>query len=93
MKWLFMNFGFVHFLILSRWIFYNTKHKSLKIGETLAPQVNEDIIVVSEAEHTCMISRGIEKFGSSTATVAVLGQFSSGLSARTKFLESIQKTD
>ena len=49
--------------------------------------------MVSEAEHTCMISRGIEKFGSSTATVAVLGQFSSGLSARTKFLESIQKTD
>ncbi|KAG2301383.1 hypothetical protein Bca4012_059639 [Brassica carinata] len=63
-----------------------------QIAETLSPQVNGDIIVVAEAEHTCMISRGIEKFGSSTATVAVLGRFSSDLSARTKFLESIQKT-
>nr|VDD26645.1 unnamed protein product [Brassica oleracea] len=64
-----------------------------QIAETLSPQVSGDIIVVAEAEHTCMISRGIEKFGSSTATVAVLGRFSSDLSARTKFLESIQKTD
>ncbi|KAJ0245491.1 GTP cyclohydrolase I domain-containing protein [Hirschfeldia incana] len=54
-----------------------------QIAETLSPQVNGDIIVVAEAEHTCMISRGIEKFGSSTATVAVLGRFSSDLSART----------
>ena len=64
-----------------------------QIAETLSPQVSGDIIVVAEAEHTCMISRGIEKFGSSTATVAVLGRFSSDLSVRTKFLESIQKTD
>ncbi|CAF2144111.1 hypothetical protein HID58_007411 [Brassica napus] len=64
-----------------------------QIAETLSPQVNGDVIVVAEAEHTCMISRGIEKFGSSTATVAVLGRFSSDLSARTKFLESIQKTE
>ncbi|KAF8077029.1 hypothetical protein N665_1068s0008 [Sinapis alba] len=63
-----------------------------QIAETLSPQVNGDIIVVAEAEHTCMISRGIEKFGSSTATVAVLGRFSCDLSARTKFLERIQKT-
>ncbi|KAJ4888081.1 GTP cyclohydrolase 1 [Raphanus sativus] len=63
-----------------------------QIAETFSPQVNGDIIVVVEAEHTCMISRGIEKFGSSTATVAVLGRFSSDLSARTKFLEGIQKT-
>ncbi|CAH8362717.1 unnamed protein product [Eruca vesicaria subsp. sativa] len=63
-----------------------------QIAETLSPQVHGDVIVVAEAAHTCMISRGIEKFGSSTATVAVLGRFSSDLSARTKFLESIQKT-
>ncbi|KAL0738327.1 hypothetical protein Bca4012_014537 [Brassica carinata] len=56
-------------------------------------KVNGDVIVVAEVEHTCMISRGIEKFGSSTATVAVLGRFSSDISARSKFLESIQKTD
>uniref|UniRef100_A0A1J3G765 GTP cyclohydrolase 1 n=1 Tax=Noccaea caerulescens TaxID=107243 RepID=A0A1J3G765_NOCCA len=64
-----------------------------QIAETLSPQVGSDIIVVAEAEHTCMISRGIEKFGSSTATIAVLGRFSSDLSARSKFLESIQKTE
>ncbi|CAA7058902.1 unnamed protein product [Microthlaspi erraticum] len=63
-----------------------------QIAETLSPQVGGDIIVVAEAEHTCMISRGIEKFGSSTATIAVLGRFSSDLSARSKFLESIHKT-
>ncbi|KAF3537419.1 hypothetical protein F2Q69_00024728, partial [Brassica cretica] len=44
----------------------------LMIEQQNTAQVNGDIIVVSEAEHTCMISRGIEKFGSSTATVAVL---------------------
>ncbi|KAG2272654.1 hypothetical protein Bca4012_085722 [Brassica carinata] len=45
-----------------------------QIAETLSPLVGGDVIVVAEAGHTCMISRGIEKFGSSTATIAVLGQ-------------------
>ncbi|KAL0369429.1 UNVERIFIED_CONTAM: GTP cyclohydrolase 1 [Sesamum angustifolium] len=49
----------------------------------------EDVMVVVEANHTCMISRGIEKFGSSTATVAVLGRFSTDPTARAKFLQII----
>jgi len=60
-----------------------------QIAETICPLVGGNVIVVVEASHTCMISRGIEKFGSNTATIAVLGHFSTNLAARTKFLESI----
>ncbi|KAJ6338966.1 hypothetical protein OIU76_008434 [Salix suchowensis] len=48
-----------------------------------------DVMVVVEANHNCMISRGIEKFGSSTATIAVLGLFSSDPAARAMFLQNI----
>uniref|UniRef100_A0A1J3GBU4 GTP cyclohydrolase 1 n=1 Tax=Noccaea caerulescens TaxID=107243 RepID=A0A1J3GBU4_NOCCA len=63
-----------------------------QIAETLSPLVGGDVIVVAEAGHTCMISRGIEKFGSSTATIAVLGRFSSDDAARAVFLDKIQTT-
>lgn len=63
-----------------------------QIAETVSSFLGEDVMVVVEASHTCMISRGIEKFGSSTATIAVLGRFSSDASARAKFLESIPDT-
>ncbi|CAL9219964.1 unnamed protein product [Arabidopsis halleri] len=64
-----------------------------QIAETLSPLVGGDVIVVAEAGHTCMISRGIEKFGSSTATIAVLGRFSSDNSARAMFLDKIHTTN
>ncbi|KAI3472670.1 hypothetical protein Pfo_031059 [Paulownia fortunei] len=60
-----------------------------QIAETVSSFLGEDIVVVVEASHTCMISRGIEKFGSSTATIAVLGRFSTDPSARAKFLQII----
>lgn len=60
-----------------------------QIAETVSLHLGEDVMVVAEASHTCMISRGIEKFGSNTATVAVLGKFSSDPTARVKFLQSI----
>ncbi|WCJ37960.1 GTP cyclohydrolase 1 [Euphorbia peplus] len=60
-----------------------------QIAETVSSLLGEDVMVVVEANHTCMISRGIEKFGSSTATIAVLGRFASDSSARAKFLQSI----
>lgn len=60
-----------------------------QIAETVSLHLGEDVMVVAEASHTCMISRGIEKFGSNTATVAVLGKFSSDPAARVKFLQSI----
>ncbi|KAI4354233.1 hypothetical protein L6164_003119 [Bauhinia variegata] len=60
-----------------------------QIAETISPLLGGDVIVVVEANHTCMISRGIEKFGSNTATIAVLGRFSTDPSARAMFLQSI----
>ncbi|KAL1211948.1 GTP cyclohydrolase 1 [Cardamine amara subsp. amara] len=60
-----------------------------QIAETLSPLVGGDVIVVAEAGHTCMISRGIEKYGSSTATIAILGRFSTDHSARAVFLDKI----
>ncbi|KAA8550575.1 hypothetical protein F0562_002259 [Nyssa sinensis] len=53
-----------------------------QIAETISTLLGGDIMVVVEANHTCMISRGIEKFGSSTATIAVLGRFSTDPAAR-----------
>lgn len=64
-----------------------------QIAETVAPLLRGDVIVVAEASHMCMIARGIEKFGSSTATIAVLGQFSTDAKARALFLESLPSTD
>ncbi|CAL5388088.1 unnamed protein product [Camellia sinensis] len=60
-----------------------------QIAETVSSLLGGDVMVVVEANHTCMISRGIEKFGSSTATVAVLGRFSTDPAVRAKFLQSI----
>ncbi|XP_027905499.1 GTP cyclohydrolase 1-like [Vigna unguiculata] len=60
-----------------------------QIAETISPLIGGNVIVVVEASHTCMISRGIEKFGSNTATIATLGCFCTDLGARTSFLESI----
>ncbi|KNA20711.1 hypothetical protein SOVF_050000 [Spinacia oleracea] len=60
-----------------------------QIAEIVAPLLGGDVIVVAEASHMCMISRGIEKFGSSTATVAVLGHFSTDAKARALFLDSL----
>ncbi|GAB4841459.1 GTP cyclohydrolase 1 [Ancistrocladus abbreviatus] len=60
-----------------------------QIAETVAPLLGGDIMVVVEASHTCMISRGIEKLGSSTATIAVLGRFATDPGARSLFLQKI----
>ncbi|GFZ13333.1 GTP cyclohydrolase I [Actinidia rufa] len=60
-----------------------------QIAETAASLLGGDVMVMVEAHHTCMVSRGIEKFGSNTATVAVLGRFSTDPTARAKFLQSI----
>ncbi|KAJ8749280.1 hypothetical protein K2173_018760 [Erythroxylum novogranatense] len=60
-----------------------------QIAETVSSLLGGDVMVVVEASHTCMISRGIEKLGSSTATFAVLGQFSTDPTARAMFLQSI----
>ncbi|XP_022954209.1 GTP cyclohydrolase 1-like [Cucurbita moschata] len=63
-----------------------------QIAETVSSLLGADVVVVVEASHTCMISRGIEKFGCTTATIAALGRFSSDAAARAMFLQSIPKT-
>ncbi|KAK7382706.1 hypothetical protein VNO80_01697 [Phaseolus coccineus] len=61
-----------------------------QIAETIAPLLlGGHVIVVEEASHTCMISRGIDKFGSSTTTIVVLGHFSTYLAAKAMFLQSV----
>lgn len=61
-----------------------------QIAETVSSFLGIDVMVVVEASHTCMISRGIEKCGSNTATIAALGQYSTDPVARATFLQSIQ---
>ncbi|KAL2557079.1 GTP cyclohydrolase 1 [Forsythia ovata] len=60
-----------------------------QIAETVSSFLGGDVMVVVEANHTCMIARGIEKFGSNTATIGVLGRFSTDPVARAKFLQII----
>ncbi|CAA2959406.1 GTP cyclohydrolase 1 [Olea europaea subsp. europaea] len=60
-----------------------------QIAETVSSILGEDVMVVVEANHMCMIARGIEKFGSNTATFGVLGRFSTDSAARAKFLQII----
>lgn len=77
--------------------FYSCK---LQVQERLTKQIAEavhsvlgnGVMVVAEANHICMISRGVEKVGSSTATMAVIGQFATDAIAKSSFLEAISKS-
>ncbi|CAM0902225.1 unnamed protein product [Alopecurus aequalis] len=77
--------------------FYGCK---LQVQERMTRQIAEAVysvshrgaIVVVEASHICMISRGIEKIRSSTATIAVLGHFLTDSSAKASFLQNIIHT-
>ena len=63
-----------------------------QVSETVSSLLGGDVIVVVEASHSCMVSRGIEKLGSNTATMALLGRFSTDAAAKNMFLQSIQNT-
>ncbi|KAH7664128.1 GTP cyclohydrolase I protein [Dioscorea alata] len=60
-----------------------------QIAETVYSVLGTGVMVVVEASHTCMISRGIEKVGCTTATLALLGRFSTEPKAKTMFLQAI----
>lgn len=58
--------------------------KRLQIQERLTEQIAEEIMlrlapkgvmVICEAEHTCMTCRGVKKFGSKTISYSVKGDF------------------
>ncbi|KAJ8648840.1 hypothetical protein MRB53_001863 [Persea americana] len=63
-----------------------------QIAETVASMFGGGVMVVVEANHICMISRGIEKVASSTATTAVIGRFSTDPSVKAMFLQSISNS-
>ena len=60
-----------------------------QIAETVFSIYGGGVIVVVEADHICMASRGIEKMGSSTATTAAVGHFSTNPEAKSRFIQSI----
>ncbi|KAL5713487.1 GTP cyclohydrolase I [Ranunculus cassubicifolius] len=64
-----------------------------QIVETISSTFGVDVMVVVEANHICMISRGIEKVGSSTATIATAGRFSRDPTAKEWFLQTISSSN
>jgi len=76
--------------------------QKLQVQERLTKQIAEavhsacntvDVMVVLEASHICMLSRGIEKIGSNTATVTVLGRFVTDSAAKAAFFKKIVSRD
>ncbi|GLJ52763.1 hypothetical protein SUGI_1123700 [Cryptomeria japonica] len=51
------------------------------------------VMVVLEASHICMLSRGVEKIGSRMATIAVLGRFVIDSAAIVAFFQKILSRD
>lgn len=65
-----------------------TNQVASSIMETLAP---EGVGVVIEAQHLCMMMRGVEKQNSCMVTSAMLGSFRRDQSTRNEFLKLIGK--
>lgn len=74
--------------------------KRLQIQERLTQQIAravkdsvqaEGVGVVIEAQHLCMMMRGVEKQNSLMTTSSVLGSFHDSVSTRTEFLTLISK--
>jgi GTP cyclohydrolase I len=59
------------------------------IQEAINPQ---GVAVILEAQHLCMMMRGVEKQHSSTVTSAMLGVFKSQLQTRNEFLSLVHRT-
>ena len=67
-----------------------------RIGSDIADILHEilftdDIIVVIEAEHSCMTARGIKKQGAVTRTSSLRGQFKSDSDLRNEFYKLIDR--
>jgi GTP cyclohydrolase I len=58
------------------------------IEEAIQPQ---GVAVILEAQHLCMMMRGVEKQHSSTVTSAMLGVFKSQLQTRNEFLSLVRR--
>ncbi len=73
--------------------------RRLQVQERLTRQLAEGVaaatgatgvLVVTEAAHMCMASRGVEKTASSTCSTAAVGSFSADAGARAAFLASLR---
>lgn len=71
----------------------------LQVQERLTTQIAEafmthlrpkGVAVVIEAQHLCMLMRGVQKYGSDTVTSAVMGTFKKDARTRAEFLEFIR---
>jgi GTP cyclohydrolase I len=65
-----------------------TKQVSEAIQEAINPQ---GVAVILEAQHLCMMMRGVEKQHSSTVTSAMLGVFREQIQTRNEFLSLVRR--
>jgi GTP cyclohydrolase I len=65
-----------------------TRQVSEAIREAINPQ---GVAVILEAQHLCMMMRGVEKQHSSTVTSAMLGVFKTQLQTRNEFLSLVRR--
>jgi len=65
-----------------------TREVAEAIEDAIAPQ---GVAVIMEAQHLCMMMRGVEKQSSSTVTSAMLGVFKEQLQTRNEFLSLVRR--
>ena len=62
-----------------------------RLTREIAEAIGGSVMVVVEASHMCMLSRGVQQVASLTSTYASLGLFSSNSKLRTTFLQLVAK--
>jgi GTP cyclohydrolase IA len=64
-----------------------------QIGDAITEAINpQGVAVILEAQHLCMMMRGVEKQHSLTVTSAMLGVFKTQLQTRNEFLSLVRRT-
>ncbi len=64
-----------------------------EIAEAISAAVDpQGVAVILEAQHLCMMMRGVEKQHSTTVTSAMLGVFKTQLQTRNEFLSLVRRT-
>ena len=62
-----------------------------QIGDAITEAINpQGVAVILEAEHLCMMMRGVQKQDSATVTSAMLGVFKTQLQTRNEFLSLVR---
>jgi GTP cyclohydrolase I len=64
---------------------------TMQIADTIREKINpKGVAVVIEAQHLCMIMRGVEKQNSVAVTSSMLGAFKENQNTRNEFLNLVQ---